>query len=204
MSLGTIGSGLDIASLVSRLVASERAPRENQINTAGTAATAKVSALGTIKSGMTSLQSALSTLVRNVATPGLKTRGQGTPRIVETLDLYPTITDYCGLTAPGDLAGTSLRPLLQHPKAEWNRPAYTQVRRGATNNFFMGYSVRTERWRYTEWDGGKKGVELYDHDKDPREFTNRAGDPQCAQVVAEMKALFKRDLPGRAELSRPQ
>src|SRR5690606_38413254 len=59
MSLGTIGSGLDIPTLVSQLVASERAPRQNQINTAGTAATAKVSALGSIKNGMTSLQTAL-------------------------------------------------------------------------------------------------------------------------------------------------
>ena len=90
MSLGTIGSGLDIASLVSRLVASERAPRENQINTAGTAATAKVSALGTIKSGMTSLQSALSTLVRNVATPGLKTSTPTESNFSATIDTSAT------------------------------------------------------------------------------------------------------------------
>lgn len=72
MSLGTIGSGLDIPSLVSQLVANERAPKENQINTAGVAATAKLSALGTIKSGMTSLQTALNTLVKGVANPGIK------------------------------------------------------------------------------------------------------------------------------------
>ncbi|MEN5427676.1 flagellar filament capping protein FliD [Stenotrophomonas pennii] len=72
MSLGTIGSGLDIPSLVSQLVANERAPKENQINNAGVAASAKLSSLGTIKSGMTSLQTALSALVKGVANPGIK------------------------------------------------------------------------------------------------------------------------------------
>ena len=33
----------------------------------------------------------------------------------------------------------------------------------------MGRSIRTERWRYTEWAGGAKGKELYDQDKDPHE-----------------------------------
>lgn len=59
MAIGTIGSGLDIPSLVAQLTAKEREPREKQINSAGVAASAKLSALGTIKSGMTGLQSAL-------------------------------------------------------------------------------------------------------------------------------------------------
>lgn len=69
MAIGTIGSGLDIPSLVAQLTAKEREPREKQINSAGVAASAKLSALGTIKSGMTGLQSALKTLVKGVATP---------------------------------------------------------------------------------------------------------------------------------------
>ncbi len=54
----------------------------------------------------------------------------------------------------------------------------------------MGRSVRTDRWRYSEWDGGKRGAELYDHQSDPREHKNLAGDLKFASVVTEMKALL--------------
>jgi len=54
-----------------------------------------------------------------------------------------------------------------------------------------GYSVRTERWRHTEWDDGRQGEELYDHERDPGEYRNLAADPKYASVVAEMKRLLK-------------
>src|SRR5262249_25605391 len=83
----------------------------------------------------------------------------------------------------------SLRPLLDDPAASWDKPAFTQVWRGG----FAGHSVRTERWRYTEWDGGKQGGELYDHDTDPREVTNLAQDPKKAAVVADRKGLIAKN-----------
>jgi ribonuclease D len=55
----------------------------------------------------------------------------------------------------------------------------------------MGRSVRTERWRYNEWDDGKKGVELYDHQTDPKEHKNLAKDPNYAKVVNELKTLLR-------------
>ncbi|MGE8270385.1 MAG: flagellar filament capping protein FliD [Stenotrophomonas geniculata] len=90
MAIGTIGSGLDIPNLVAQLTAKEREPREKQINSAGVAASAKLSALGTIKSGMTSLQSALKTLVKGVATPGLKVSTPTESNFTATLDTSTT------------------------------------------------------------------------------------------------------------------
>jgi uncharacterized sulfatase len=111
------------------------------------------------------------------------------------VDLYPTLADLAGLKPPKDLAGASLKPLLDDPARAWDRPAFTQVQRAN----FPGYSVRTERWRYTEWDDGMRGVQLYDHDADPHEFTNLADDPKHSKVVAEMKALVKKNWPVRVE-----
>ncbi|MCX8036778.1 MAG: sulfatase [Candidatus Sumerlaeia bacterium] len=126
-----------------------------------------------------------------IAWPQAKSKGQICARVVETLDLYPTLADLCGLETPKHVQGVSLRPLLEDPKRAWDRPAYTQTQRGGKKQgAFMGYTVRTERWRYTEWDGGKQGAELYDEQNDPREFTNLAKDPKYADVVAEMKKLL--------------
>jgi uncharacterized sulfatase len=130
------------------------------------------------------------------AGPGVEARG-ASPRTVELLDIYPTLVDLCGLPKPPQpLEGQSLLPLLNDPDAAWDRPAYSQVTRrvgkGKNARTIMGYSVRTERWRYTEWDGGKLGSELYDHDQDPHEETNLADDKAHAGVVAEMRELLGR------------
>jgi uncharacterized sulfatase len=125
-----------------------------------------------------------------VAAPGARGRGKASPRTVETLDLYPTLADLAGLTPPAGLEGTTLRPLLDDPTRAWERPAYTQVMRGAQGQTFFGRSVRTERWRYTEWDDGKRGSELYDHAADDGEHRNLAADPKQATVVQQMKRLL--------------
>ena len=130
-----------------------------------------------------------------IAVPGL-TKGKSTKGIVEFVDIYPTLTELCGLQAPDDLQGKSLLPLLQNPKKSWNRPAYTQIDRRAfpepSVKSAFGRSVRTERWRYTEWDEGQAGVELYDYQKDPNEFNNLAMDPKYASVVKEMAVLLRK------------
>ena len=120
-----------------------------------------------------------------ISAPGQKAKGFVSGRTVELVDLYPTLADLCGLEPPADLAGKSLRPLLDDPKAAWDKPAFTQVWRGQ----FSGHSVRTERYRYTEWDGGKQGAQLYDYDHDPEEKQNLIADPAQAEVVSQLKKL---------------
>jgi iduronate 2-sulfatase len=135
-----------------------------------------------------------------VCVPGQKTAGQASTRPVELVDIYPTLADLAGLAPPPGLEGVSVRPLVDDPAAAWDHAAFTQVQRGRA----PGHSVRTERWRYTQWDFGRKGAELYDHDADPHELHNLAADPAHAEVVASMKALLKRVHPtpvkgGKAE-----
>jgi uncharacterized sulfatase len=119
-----------------------------------------------------------------LSAPGMKAKGQSTGRLAELVDLYPTLADLCGLPANPALEGRSLKPLLDDPQRAWKKGAFTQVSRGDK----MGYSLRTERWRYTEWDGGKAGVELYDHDADPKGLRNLANDEAQAKVVEDLKA----------------
>ena len=124
-----------------------------------------------------------------IAAPGSKARGQACDRLVESIDVYPTLADLCGLAAPAELEGRSVRPLLDDPRQPWKQGAYTQVRRTGD---VTGRSVRSERYRYTEWDEGRRGVELYDHSNDPREYHNLANEPAHAQLVKEHQALLRR------------
>jgi uncharacterized sulfatase len=127
-----------------------------------------------------------------VAGPGVSAKGRASSRIVEFLDVYPTLAEVTGRRAPSGLHGRSLAPLLRDPQARWERPALTQVRRGPAGSTFMGYSIRTERWRYTEWSGGTRGVELYNELDDPDETKNLAGDRAYTKIVAEMRQLLQR------------
>jgi iduronate 2-sulfatase len=104
-----------------------------------------------------------------ISAPG-KAQGKRCARIVEHADIYPTLVELCGFTPPAHLAGQSLAPLLKDPDAkEWSgKAAYTITCAGA------GESLRTDQWHLNLWSDGKKGVELYDTQKDPGEFTNLA------------------------------
>lgn len=117
-----------------------------------------------------------------VAGPGIA-RGGTSSRTVELVDLYPTLADLCGLAPPAKLDGRSLRQLLVNPQAKWNKPAITQVWHNPRS---WGYSIRTERWRYTEWLRGDAGRELYDHANDPDEIHNLANRPSLAKTVAQL------------------
>jgi iduronate 2-sulfatase len=128
-----------------------------------------------------------------VSAPGVSAKGRSSPRVVEFLDLYPTLAELARLTPPSGLHGRSLVPLLKKPTADWDHPALTQVQRAQPNAPpFRGYSVRTERWRYMEWEDGKRGRELYDERRDPQELRNLGDDPAHRKDVAEMQRLLHR------------
>jgi len=101
-----------------------------------------------------------------IAAPGMQ---PGVARgLAEFVDLYPTIADACQIPAPAGLAGRSLLPILRDPTLAGKPAAFTLVTRGAAR----GDSIRTDRWRYTEWSDGS--TELYDHAVDPDETHNVA------------------------------
>jgi arylsulfatase A-like enzyme len=118
-----------------------------------------------------------------VAFPGVKGNGQSTKALAELVDLYPTLADLCELPAPKYLDGTSLKPVLTDPSRTVKDAAFTQVRRGD----YQGYSIRMARWRYTLWDDGRKGEQLFDMEADPEETKNVAAEAQHASVVPELK-----------------
>jgi iduronate 2-sulfatase len=122
-----------------------------------------------------------------IAAPRAKARGAARG-LAELIDLYPTLADLAGVKPSGPLDGVSLAPMLQNPAATVKDAAFTQVRNG--------YSIRTDRWRYMEWEAGEQGTQLFDMDKDPGETTNLATDPQHATTVKELRARLAA-YPGR-------
>lgn len=110
--------------------------------------------------------------------------------IVEALDLYPTLLDLTGNRIPEYLQGRSLATLLEKPTIDESSTAITMYRRlGA-----YGYSLRTDRYRYTEWvapDGSVKYRDLYDMQHDPGERVNIAADPESAALLESLAALLR-------------
>ena len=122
-----------------------------------------------------------------VSAPGL-IAGQASSGLVEFVDLYPTLCELCDLPGPEHLDGTSLVPLLEDPNSRWEEAAFSRSRDGA--------SVKTDRYRYTEWtndDGEMYARMLYDHQLDPGENKNIAELPESAQIVEELSEMLKDD-----------
>jgi iduronate 2-sulfatase len=141
-----------------------------------------------------------------VVVPGLTKPGSVVTTPVGLVDLYPTLAELCGVPRPENLQGQSLVPMLRNPEEKGRGWALTQVTRRRGGKEFFGYSIRTERYRYTEWDGGAEGRELYDHAEDPQERFNRVDDPKYQQVVQELAALLqeavRQSLPPSGEIPK--
>ena len=123
-----------------------------------------------------------------VSVPGMKTTGQHSRALVELVDLYPTLAEVCALPLPKHLEGTSFAPLLEKPDQPWKKAAFSQYLRPGKPPI-TGRSIRTDRWRYTEWRDPKMnlaGTELYDEANDPDEMTNIAADTAHAATITEL------------------
>ena len=132
-----------------------------------------------------------------IAAPGKK-HGVTSNALVELVDLYPTLADLGGLRIPDNLEGTSLVPLLTKPDQPWKSAVFSQfprpwIYKGSPE--LMGYTMRTDRYRYVEWRNFKtaevKAMELYDRQADPAELNNIADIPANAAVVQELKQKLK-------------
>ena len=113
-----------------------------------------------------------------IVAPGVTKPGSRCDTPVSLLDIYPTLLELAGLAPKADNDGHSLVPLLKNPQTEWNRLPVMTMGQG-------NHAVRSAHWRYIHYNDGTE--ELYDHDNDPWEWKNLAGDSQYAEVIAEHK-----------------
>lgn len=128
--------------------------------------------------------------------PGQKNRGARTKRLVEFVDIYPALAGLCGLPAPTNLEGLSAAPLLDNPLLPWKKAAFSQFPRPwpwKGDWTTMGYTMRTERYRYTAWfdkDRTRVAEELYDYVADPAQTANLVDDPKYKGALRELRDLY--------------
>ena len=116
-----------------------------------------------------------------VSIPRQTYQGTKTDALVELVDIYPTLCDACQLQIPPELEGCSFMPVVEQPTRPWKTAAFSQ--RGSNT----GNSIRTDRYRYTEWGRrGSRGIELYDYSSDPDETVNIANLPENAELVEHL------------------
>jgi iduronate 2-sulfatase len=129
-----------------------------------------------------------------ISSPKMKKRGTVTEALAEFVDIYPTLSEICGLPLPDHLEGTSFKPLLDNPNQPWKTAAFSLYpRQVAGVGDVMGRTIRTDRYRYVEWtnaDGSFFKTELYDHQVDPDENYSIALDSENAALVEDLSKML--------------
>ncbi len=138
-----------------------------------------------------------------VRAPGQRNAGRKTSVLVESVDLFPSLCSLCRLPRPASLEGSNWRLLFDDPKRLWKRAAYSQHPREIPGiGPGMGYSMRTNRHRYTEWsalDSPYATTELYDYKNAPVEWRNLANRPDAVSLVNGLAHMYREGWQG----SRP-
>lgn len=133
--------------------------------------------------------------------------GRVVTKPVELLDIYPTLAELAHVPTPAGLEGQSLVPIMHGKASPARRPANSMVYHYDTTRRadVLGRTVIAADWRYTEWDGGRAGRELYVRTDDPGEYRNRLADPAVAASVREGEALLRgAPLPKPGPANRPR
>lgn len=128
-----------------------------------------------------------------ISVPGMTKAGTTIPALVEFVDIYPSLAELAGLPAPPKHEGLSFKPLFDDPSRPWKTAAFSQYPRGKGKAGLMGYTMRTDQYRFTQWVNQKdpskvKAIELYDHRKDPLENINVANAPANQALVKKLTA----------------
>jgi uncharacterized sulfatase len=123
-----------------------------------------------------------------VAAPGMKGNGKPSKALVEMVDVYGTTAELAGLKPHAGYEGTSMVPVLQDPNRKWKTAAFTQIQ---YEGRIVGRSIRTDRYRYTKWEGEGGGEELYDHQTDSKEFTNLAAKPGSEKPLEAHRKILQ-------------
>ena len=115
-----------------------------------------------------------------VKAPGSELKNAKCDRVVNLIDMYPTLVDLCGLPANKNNDGRSFAPLLQNPSQEWKFPALTTYQ-------YKNHSITDGHYRYTWYGGRADAEELYDHETDPLEHKNLVANADYAEIIARLK-----------------
>jgi iduronate 2-sulfatase len=134
-----------------------------------------------------------------ISVPGMKNTNAHTSALVEFVDIYPSLVELAGLPLPKHLEGTSFKPLLDDLQRPWKLAAFSQYPRNVGETLaepLMGYSMRTDRYRFTVWVARNNpakvdAIELYDHQADPQENKNIAKLPANTALVAQLMAQWR-------------
>lgn len=123
--------------------------------------------------------------------PKLAKAGSTVPQMVMNIDVAPTFLDLAGVKVPADIQGRSFAPLLRGETAGWRTAMLTEYYLEAPN-VPTWHSVRTDQWKYIQYDGHPEWDELYDLKNDPNELKNRIKDESAAETLKTLKSELSR------------